>query len=939
MMLHTNSQFVKMIYIMKLFRLVLLFLCIPSFSRADQWRTFKYGDSIKCMIAADHAVWIGGESGALLYDVEKDSFLRVTKEINGRGESLQLAGAIVRDIAVDPRGRVWFACWDRTREGLTGAGITVMDAIGFTSFEESGMLPSNEVYALCADPQGRIWAGTGKGVAVFDENQWTIFTTDDGLYRNDAVEIAVGPNGRVWCGFWRGVNAFYDDHWWRWERKRVDYVYSILPGNDNRIYCATKGGLAIYDGERWEFALNRGDLRKRLISDMTQDQNGHIWCAWGGLEKGISVFDGSEWSQLTHRNTNRGLANDRAIAVASDRYNRIWIGDRDGAVSILIPDGAPDVAVRAMNRQNPSHGLTRGFKNYDSQIDERSKIAISVDKRVSQERYIAAAISQHQENEQEQQNEEPSAPVLPAPAGDATVQFKITTPIELESSTAAAPFTTNQKLLEITGGIAATNTQLAKIEVNGFEAKLKPAVDFGFGGPPIYPFEATVLLNNIEFIHIEAFDKNDRSQGFRNYPLQLQGPSKETTKPSIRFIKPVVTDEELVAVRSGGGPIEVKMTSANKGIVRGLVQDDSGVENVLFNGQEVEYLVEASPTHLEEGGMSGGKNVKFFEHRFALAPGNNRFRLQIVDIFNNVMEIPMDVRVQKALADSMFYDRNYALVVGIDDYQRWRPLANAVRDAKGIRELLRNRFHFPPDNIYELYNEDATLDGIRSAFGAIAKADHDSRIVIFFAGHGQTMTTRDRPKEGFLIPSDGAMPDARTSMSDAAASWLSMKAITELISQSKAKHILLVLDACYSGLLTAKRSAVFGDFREVGEEIGFGEENALTADFLRLSALEAVEVITAGAENEEALDGGPGGHSYFTGLLIEGIQSGEADLSKDGVVTSEELGSFLSYQVQLATSGRQHPAYSKLPGFEEERGLVLFSLAGQDTILTSMLPR
>lgn len=892
---------------------VMLFVLPVS---GESWQSCDYGARIKCIVSSGKSIWIGGEAGAVRYDVNDGSFLRIDKKINQRGEILELAGNIVRDVAVDPRGRVWFACWDREGNGLTGKGLSMMTPLGFSSFSDKDNIPSNEIYSLCSDPQGRLWAGTKEGIAIFDEGRWTVYNTEDGLYRNDAVELSIDRYGRVWCGFWRGINAYYDNQWWSWERDRVDYVYSIIPGNDNRVYCATKGGLAIYDGERWSYALHSGDLRKRLISSMAMDKDGRIWCAWGGLDKGVSIFDGENWTRLTRRSTHNGLAANRAIAIACDQLGRMWIGDRDGKISIMIPDDVPEIQVQSLpnlddtNRGQPSDSLNEK----ESYSENLLQISYLTEKDT-------------EENETTKEESTPSSTAIAQT--DIKINVKITQPVELEKSTPETPFQTDLKVLDIVGGIAVTKgIELAKLEVNGFAAKLEEVVDYGFGGPPVYPFSAKVLLKDIDQIHFEAFDRKNQSQGFRDYSIKILGPEKENNEPDVHFFKPVVSEEELMATRGGGPPIEVRMTTVNKGIIRGLVLDDTEIKTVHLNDKNVEYLVEASPAHLEEAGITDNKPIKYFEQRFSLQPGANRIIVDAIDIFDNSVKIAFDMFVQRAISDRIFYENNYAIVIGIDRYQTWRPLANAVKDARGIKDVLTGHFGFPKEHIYELYDEHATRDGIIEVLEKAAQTETNCRAIVFFAGHGETVTDRTGQKQGFLIPYDGIDTNASRPGPEITQTWISMQDLTDHISQFKAKHIMLILDACYSGLLTAKRSAVFGDFGRTGDAGGFGSEDAALAEFIRLSSKQAVEVITAGSEDETVLDGGPGQHSFFSGSLIQGLTTGEADLVVDGIITSQELGAYLSHEVQIMTQGKQHPAYSKLPGYEEEKGLVLFSVAG-----------
>ncbi len=935
-----------------------------------EWQHFDYGGKIKCMDASERSVWIGGEAGALRYDVETGRFLRVTQKTNMRGEQLELAGSIVRSIAVDSWGRTWFACWEKGKGGLAGAGITVMDPLGFTSFTEEDGLPSNEVYTLCADTRGRIWAGTKAGVAVFDDGRWTVYTTEDGLQRNDALEISIDAHGRVWCGFWRGVNVHDDGQWWTWQRKRVDYVYRIIPADDNRVYCATKGGMAVYDGERWEFIKNRGDLRKRLISDMAVDGEGRIWCAWGGYDKGIALYGDGKWSRLTRRSTGGGLAANRTMAVAADRHKRMWVGDRDGRISVMVPDGAPEVfdgalvktswvepgAFQPVRRyasnerirpEEPRVGraLRSAFAGLPSlnwtsspwmgalqslRLRDDELLAVSSTSRplapLPVERPLPMADLTWEDAEIVRTSDEPillaqaggGAPVTTdsavAPTG---VQLKIAEPKTLGQSTAEAPFETDRRTLEVSGmAIAEEGVKLAKIEVNGLEATLKEAIPFR--GSLIHNFEAKVLLTGIDDIHLEVFDDKDRSQGFRDIPIKVLGPEAEASPPDIHFIKPGIPPEEVSAARGGGWPIEVVLKSANKGLVRGLVQDDTEVKNVLMNNEEVEWINDARPSELEEAGMAGAQNVKAFENSFRLNPGKNDITIQAVDIFDNVSQVTLDLNVQKALSDSMFYAQNHAMIVGIDRYRYWPQLKNAVRDAKGMRNMLVERFKFPEGNIHELYDEEASREGILKAFRAIYKAPKNSRVIIFYAGHGQTTPTRTGT-DGFLIPHDGVATTSERPGLDVLDTWLGMDRLSKEIAYFEAKHILLIIDACYSGLMTAKRSAGFR---------GFGDENAGAANFIRIANQSAVEVITAGAQDEEVLDAGrPDGHSVFTGMLLDGIRTGKADIVADGVITSRELGAYLTVEVPQATGGRQHPQYAKLPGHEDEKGLVLFSIS------------
>ena len=95
------------------------------------------------------------------------------------------------------------------------------------------------------------------------------------------------------------------------------------------------------------------------------------------------------------------------------------------------------------------------------------------------------------------------------------------------------------------------------------------------------------------------------------------------------------------------------------------------------------------------------------------------------------------------------YDNSWALIIGIDKYQNVQKLNYAVDDAESIKEILNNSFHFPSDNISILINEEATKQNILRSFSEITKnAKSNDRVLVFFAGHGETM---DLPGSGDKI--------------------------------------------------------------------------------------------------------------------------------------------------------------------------------------------
>ncbi|MGB9989128.1 polysaccharide deacetylase family protein [Massilia sp. SM-13] len=242
------------------------------------------------------------------------------------------------------------------------------------------------------------------------------------------------------------------------------------------------------------------------------------------------------------------------------------------------------------------------------------------------------------------------------------------------------------------------------------------------------------------------------------------------------------------------------------------------------------------------------------------------------------------------VAISSGYANSYAVVIGINDYQKWPKLQYAVQDAKAIRDTLVSRFGFDSERVFTLTNGDATRNNILALFHeklAEAKLKKDDRIFVFFAGHGATRQLSSGRSLGYIIPADS---DPQQVSVDA----IPMTDLQNIAESLNAKHLLFVMDACYSGL---------------GLTRGGG-----TAAFLRDNARRiGRQMLTAGGADQMVADNGPNGHSVFTWTLLQAL-GGKADLNGDGMITATELAAYVAPAV--ASVSQQTPAFGSLPGSE-----------------------
>ncbi|WP_341676302.1 polysaccharide deacetylase family protein [Niveibacterium sp. SC-1] len=259
----------------------------------------------------------------------------------------------------------------------------------------------------------------------------------------------------------------------------------------------------------------------------------------------------------------------------------------------------------------------------------------------------------------------------------------------------------------------------------------------------------------------------------------------------------------------------------------------------------------------------------------------------------------------QAVVATTGYGDSWAVVIGIDDYAHWPKLQYAARDADAVRSALIERFGFQNDKVISLKNEQATRNGILAAFherlahGGLKKND---RVFVFFAGHGATRKLSSGRDLGYIVPVDS---DPEQIASDG----IPMSDLQNISESLGARHVLFVMDACYSGL---------GLTRGGG---GFLKENAR-----RIGR----QMLTAGGADQMVADGGPSGHSVFTWTLLQAL-AGKGDLNGDGYITATELAAYVAPAVSAIS--QQTPAFGSLPG--SEGGEFVFELPAQTEFLSA----
>jgi hypothetical protein len=266
----------------------------------------------------------------------------------------------------------------------------------------------------------------------------------------------------------------------------------------------------------------------------------------------------------------------------------------------------------------------------------------------------------------------------------------------------------------------------------------------------------------------------------------------------------------------------------------------------------------------------------------------------ILSLFSALLsevDSPQEVANEKFSFIKNIYNESWALIIGINKYQHVDPLNYAVNDAIAVKKMLVDKYGFKEGNIRLIIDEEATKDNILKGFSDIlTQAKEKDRVVVFYAGHGETYKLPSGGDMGYLIPVDGNLDNLYLSS-------IPMKSVYDIAEMSYAKHILYLVDACYGGLTINTR----------------GLKKDTTPEYLKKMTRErGRQVITAGGKDEQVIEKPEWGHSAFTRNLIKGLGEGFADENDDGIITADELGGFIKNRVVVDVDGAHTPQKGRI---------------------------
>lgn len=241
----------------------------------------------------------------------------------------------------------------------------------------------------------------------------------------------------------------------------------------------------------------------------------------------------------------------------------------------------------------------------------------------------------------------------------------------------------------------------------------------------------------------------------------------------------------------------------------------------------------------------------------------------------------------------------YAILIAEKDYldPNLKDLNFPIRDANNLKKILIGKYTFDPQNVDTLYNRsrEDILETIIARCKALGKRDN---LLIFYAGHGDTTHDKDDHVDGYLIP---------TSAKKGLTSYfITSEEIKKALLRSNAQHVLLILDACYSGSFTRSGS------------------DEITGDLAVQWQSPSRKVMTSG--NLEAVPD----QSYFIKYLTDFLSSNNKPF-----VSAKDLWGYVDKSMRDIPKEEDrkkfyNPQYSAITGVDDKGGSFIFVLRKQN---------
>ena len=229
--------------------------------------------------------------------------------------------------------------WDTTQNAVViSPGLRRPVAPGTPVYAVHVGLAADNVRDVAVEPGGRVWISTVNGVNAFQDDTWTVFTVwNSELAHSDAYSLAVDGAGRVWVSHGAlGIFSMYDGNWRVYQIQGAIQDLAVDP--DGTVWAATSpvcdatgvcvgGGVWSFDGQQWRQRYTEADgIASDTVTTIAFDHAGNMWL---GHElttpvRRLAVSHRTADGWRTYDTVQQAIETDFAAILAGGSSNDLW---------------------------------------------------------------------------------------------------------------------------------------------------------------------------------------------------------------------------------------------------------------------------------------------------------------------------------------------------------------------------------------------------------------------------------------------------------------------------------------------------------------------------------------------------------------------------------------------------------------------------------------
>ena len=236
-----------------------------------------------------------------------------------------------------------------------------------------------------------------------------------------------------------------------------------------------------------------------------------------------------------------------------------------------------------------------------------------------------------------------------------------------------------------------------------------------------------------------------------------------------------------------------------------------------------------------------------------------------------------------------------ALLIGVSEYGvGLTKLPVAIKDVAAMQILMQNSEIGGFNEVKPLPNPErqAMEEAIENLFRDRHK---DDLVLLFFSGHG----IKDESGKLYFATRNTRKTDKGELVK---ATAVPASFVHEVMSSSRCRHQVVILDCCFSGAFAEGMSARNDGFVDIKNQLFLGKEGRA--------------VLTSSTSTQYSFEQQGAELSTYTQYIVEGLETGVADRDSDGWISVDELHEYAQRKVQEAAPAMNPQIYAIKEGYK-----------------------